>query len=246
MSNKIKIFVISFELKNKFNEDTLRRYTEMLCYEVIKTNMTLFKYENNTVSFAIRSYIDITANDIKECIYNRTPFYSGQVNEKIFQEIDTNFKFPIIKENKGYFYLIELQLLLKITEHNYYDADEIEKEIIRWVESNGDEDEYSLTEHMFENENYNNFSLYIANLLQGYLVFSTYNWENESIYLILNFEKTKSLEQLKNYILNDSFENGIYEKGPGSDVVVPFRNFPDYEYATIDCRDEDSIFIKEI
>jgi hypothetical protein len=59
----------------------------------------------------------------------------------------------------------------------------------------------------------------------------------------------KNLEDIKNDILYQSFEDGMYETEPGGEAVVPTRNLYEENYqelGLIDCRHKDCIKVEFI
>ena len=55
-----------------------------------------------------------------------------------------------------------------------------------------------------------------------------------------------SKEEVFTNIITDSFEDSFYEGMPGSTLIYPSKNLPEYALGEIDCRDESCIIVEEI
>lgn len=56
----------------------------------------------------------------------------------------------------------------------------------------------------------------------------------------------ETVEEVRDNILTDSFEDSFYEGQPGSTLVYPSKNLPNYEIGLIDCRHPDCIDVVEL
>ncbi len=277
METKSKFFSILIDLKSietekieeteKINilEETENIYEKFIQYvaaDILNSELILSKYENDIISFFVKFTKEKSLTEINE-ILNDFSFDNIEIqNNPFLAPKNENLKFKIQEIQSDNLFLVSLTLEFQETDKDHFleyeddedDEDDEEKKerkkFLEWLysdENNYNENEYSLTEYMIEDNRYEGLiDYFLSGSIGGNLFFSKFEMKTETIHYIVETFEEISEEEYKENILYDSFEDALYESGPGTSAVIPYKKFPEEEYGLIDCRSEDCINVRKL